>query len=85
MIRFILRRCAFEMARETGRSLQDCLSEIVSSLQNGIIQFRKRPACPICGHAYTRVRNMVKYEDKTIRYHRCAFCGAIFRSIEKKD
>lgn len=78
-----IRRIAIIIHSETGRSLQEVISEIVTALQGGRIQYPVSH-CPICATKNHRIASTKSGENCAIRYHVCDFCTGTFVSEEIK-
>ena len=79
-----LRKKAWELQQETGKSVQETLQEIVSRARRGIVPYEKGEVrCIFCDGSDVPIQSVEKKEPyKTTRNHRCRFCGASFRSEE---
>jgi len=88
MVSFYIRRMAAIVNAETGRSVQDIVSEIANAIQSGVVDYRSR-CCPLCGSRQTittSTRGAISVHgcETIVRHHKCGFCGIVFHSHEKK-
>lgn len=83
MISIHIRRLAAQVSATTGQSIQDFLSEIVQSINSGMVDFRSR-RCPFCGSAQEIVTHTMPGSDVVMRRHKCTFCTTTFNSREEK-
>ena len=79
-----LRKKAWELQQETGKSVKETLQEIVSRARRGIVPYEKGSVhCIFCDGSDVPIQSVEKKGPcKTIRNHHCRFCGASFQSEE---
>ena len=82
MLSIHMRRVATTISRETRRSIQEILSEMVSSLRDGVVDFQD-PCCIFCGSRQSHITSTKRGDYSILRSHKCMFCGMPFRSQEK--
>ena len=80
-IRFVVSR----IGQETGKPISDILSEIVSAVQSGVVDWENR-FCPLCGEKKDiPVTSSPGGFPAFVRLHKCGYCGTNFQSHEKKS
>ncbi len=80
---FLARRVAVLINLETGKSIQEILSEYVSAIQGGRVPFPVA-LCPICASKIHKITSTKTYDTEIVRYHSCDFCTGTFVSEEKR-
>lgn len=84
MLSIHIRRAAATINRETGRPIQEILSEMVGILLSGVVDWEKRK-CPFCGSIHSAITSTRSADEHVVRFHRCSFCTMTFRTMEKKS
>jgi DNA-directed RNA polymerase subunit RPC12/RpoP len=82
MIASQIRRVVFLIQSETGRSAKEILEAIVRAVHSSIIDYQER-FCPLCASKRMETKSTRSSENEIVRSHKCGFCGATFRSVEK--